>query len=187
MWYHWNSFRGSWGIWHPQLQSRRSDCFIWDHFSTGYTPGSRGGHGDAVHCEWVSPSSVAAPSAPGWTLPFYGPGVPLEQVSRDTVVTTGVTHSSSHCALFAFRGSSIVQPTRSHDSSYSPESGDSILRRSGWSGVDSGKLRWTCLLPLSPPTASCTFPWPRAPSAQTHWHTAGLGPYASMRFPQWAY
>ncbi len=21
-------FRGSWGIWHPQLQSRRSDCFI---------------------------------------------------------------------------------------------------------------------------------------------------------------
>ncbi len=21
-------------------------------------------------------------------------------------------------------------------------------------------------------------------SAQTHWHTAGLGPYASMRFPQ---
>ncbi len=39
----------------------------------------------------------------------------------------------------------------------------------------------------SPPTASCTSPWPRAPSAQTHWHTAGLGPYASMRFPQWAY
>ncbi len=38
-----------------------------------------------------------------------------------------------------------------------------------------------------PPTASCTSPWPRAPSAQTHWHTAGLGPYASMRFPQWAY
>ncbi len=51
MWYHWNSFRGSWGIWNPQLQSRRSDCFIWDHFSTDYTPGSRGGHGAAVHCE----------------------------------------------------------------------------------------------------------------------------------------
>ncbi len=29
--------------------------------------------GAAVHCEWVSPSSVAAPSAPGRTLPFYGP------------------------------------------------------------------------------------------------------------------
>ncbi len=26
-----------------------------------------------------------------------------------------------------------------------------------------------------PPTASCISPWPRAPSAQTHWHTAGLG------------
>ncbi len=68
------SFRGSWGIWHPQLQSRHSDCFIWDHFSTGYAPGSRGGHGAAVDCEWVSPSSVAASSAPGRTLPFYGPG-----------------------------------------------------------------------------------------------------------------
>ncbi len=45
MWYHWNSFRGSWGIWHPQLQSSCSDCFMWDHFSTGYTPGSRGGRG----------------------------------------------------------------------------------------------------------------------------------------------
>ncbi len=39
----------------------------------------------------------------------------------------------------------------------------------------------------SPPTASCTSPWPRAPSAQMHWHTVGLWPYASMRFPQWAY
>ncbi len=68
-----------------------------------------------------------------------------------------------------------------------PESGDSIPRRSGWSGVDSGKFRWTCLLPPSPPTASCTFPWPRAHSAQMHWHTAGLGPYTSMHFPQWAY
>ncbi len=35
----------------------------------------------------------------------------------------------------------------------------------------------------NPPTASCTSPWPRAPSAQTHWHTAGLGPYASMLSP----
>ncbi len=39
------------------------------------------------------------------------------------------------------RASSIVRPTRSHDSSCSPENGDSIPRRSGWSGVDSGKLR----------------------------------------------
>ncbi len=70
------------------IRSCSHDCFIWDHFSTGYTPGSRGRHGAAVHCEWVSPSSVAAPSAPGWTLLFYGPGLPLEQVSRHTVVTT---------------------------------------------------------------------------------------------------
>ncbi len=41
------------------------------------------------------------------------------------------SHSSSHCALFTSRGSSIVRPTRSHDSSHSPESGDSIPRRSG--------------------------------------------------------
>ncbi len=27
------------------------------------------------------------------------------------------------------------------------------------------------------------FPWPRAPSARTHWHTAGLGLYASMHSP----
>ncbi len=45
-------------------------------FSTGYTPGFRGGHGAVVHCEWVSPSSVTAPSAPGQTLPFYGSGCP---------------------------------------------------------------------------------------------------------------
>ncbi len=37
--------------------------------------------------------------------------------------------------------SSIAQPMCSHDSSHSPENGDSILRRSGCSGVDSGKLR----------------------------------------------
>ncbi len=36
-------------------------------------------------------------------------------------------------------------------------------------------------------SASCIFPWPRAPSAQMHWHTAGLRFYASMCFPQWAY
>ncbi len=48
---------------------------------------------------------------------------------------------SSHCVLFTSRGSSIVRPTRSHDSSRSPENGDSIPRRSSWSGVDSGKLR----------------------------------------------
>ncbi len=71
-----NSFRGSWDIWHPQLQSRRSDCFKWDHFSTGCTPESRDGHGAAVHFGWTSHRSVAATSAPGRTLLFYGPGCP---------------------------------------------------------------------------------------------------------------
>ncbi len=62
---------------------------------------------------------------------------------------------------------------------------DSIPWRSVWSGVDSGKLRWTCLLPPSPPTASCIFPWPRAPLGTDALAQAGLGPYASMCFPQW--
>ncbi len=102
--------------------------------------------------------------------------------SSPAISSSGVTRGSNRCALSTFRGSSIVRPTRSHDSSLSPENGDSIPRRSGWSGVDSGKLRWSCLLPASPPTASGILPdWGR-----THWHTAGLGLYASMHFPQWA-
>ncbi len=45
------------------------------------------------------------------------------------------------CAPSTSWGSSIVQPRGSHDSSPSLENGDSIPRRSGCSGVDSGKLR----------------------------------------------
>ncbi len=33
-------------------------------------------------------------------------------------------------------------------------------------------------------TASCFSPCPRGPSVQMHWHAAGLGAYANMRFPQ---
>ncbi len=51
--------------------------------------------------------------------------------SSPTISSSGVTRSSSHCVLFTSRGSSIVRPTRSHDSSRSPVSGDSIPRRSG--------------------------------------------------------
>ncbi len=47
-------------IWQPQPQSRRSGCFIWDHFSTGYTPKSRDGHGATVHIVWPSHRCVAA-------------------------------------------------------------------------------------------------------------------------------
>ncbi len=38
----------------------------------------------------------------------------------------------------------------------------------------------------SPESSHCQlyFSLTEGPSAQTHWHTAGLGPYASMRFPQ---
>ncbi len=42
-------------------------------------PGPEVGMAPVVHCEWVSPSSVAAPSAPGRTLPVYGPGCPLNK------------------------------------------------------------------------------------------------------------
>ncbi len=62
--------------------------------------------------------------------------------SSPAISSSGVTRISSHCVLFTSRGSSIVRPTRSHDSSRSPESGDSIPRRSGWSGVDSGKPKF---------------------------------------------
>ncbi len=52
---------------------------LWDHFSTGYTPESRDGHGAAVHFRWTSHRSIAAPSAPGRTLLFYGPWSPLNK------------------------------------------------------------------------------------------------------------
>ncbi len=51
--------------------------------------------------------------------------------SSPAISSSGVTRSSSHCVQFTSRGSSIVRPTRSHDSSRSPENGDSIPRRSG--------------------------------------------------------
>ncbi len=40
--------------------------------------------------------------------------------SSPAISSSGVTRSSSHCVLFTSRGSSIVRPTRSHDSSRSP-------------------------------------------------------------------
>ncbi len=86
-------FRGSWGIWHPQLQSRRSGCFIWDHFSTGCTPKSWDGHDTAVHFGWTSHRSVAAPSAHGRTLLSMG-RVPLEQVFCYVIVTTDASSMS---------------------------------------------------------------------------------------------
>ncbi len=51
--------------------------------------------------------------------------------SLPAIFSSGVTCSSSHCVLSTSRGTSIVRPTRSHDSSRPPESDDSIPRRSG--------------------------------------------------------
>ncbi len=42
-----------------------------NHFSTGYTPKSRNGHGATVEFALPSRQRVAAHSAPGWTLSFY--------------------------------------------------------------------------------------------------------------------
>ncbi len=214
--YSWNSFRGSWGIWHPQRSHAARGSFIWDHFSTGCTPESRDGHGAVVHFGWTSQRSVATPSAPGRILLFYGARVPLEQESRHAVVTTDsssmgwgvicngqavsgfwtgprllwhinclellVVHLALwqfrpllldehvllrtdntaavayclnwlHCALSKFRGSSIVQPMRSHDSSRSLENGDSIPQWDCSHCARSGRIssRFLCLHHTGPP------------------------------------
>ncbi len=65
--FHWNIFRGSWGIWHPQPLSRRSDCFIWDRFSVGSTTESRDG---------MAPRHVPGlthPVLPSHLQPMVGP------------------------------------------------------------------------------------------------------------------
>ncbi len=46
--FHWNSFRGSWGIWLQLRWQSRSVCSIWDRFSTGSMAESRGGRGNAA-------------------------------------------------------------------------------------------------------------------------------------------
>ncbi len=96
--FHWNIFRGSWGIWHPQPLSRRSDCFIWDRFSVGFTTESRDGHGATAHTGSHSPRPAVAPSA------LVGPcscraGVPLEQVSRHVLFQqTPLPRAGGPCA-----------------------------------------------------------------------------------------
>ncbi len=61
-----------------------------------------------------------------------------------------------------------------------PEVLQLIWRRFGDAQVD-------LLPPRTRLTASCFSPCPRGPSVQMHWHAAGLGAYANMRFPQWAF
>ncbi len=64
------------GHMHPQPLSRRSDCFIWDRFSVGFTTGSRDGHGATAHTGSHSPRPAVAPSALGRTLRFFGQECP---------------------------------------------------------------------------------------------------------------
>ncbi len=78
--FHWNIFRGSWGIWHPQPRSRRSDCFIWDRFSVGFTTGSWDGHGAMARTGSQSPRPAATPSAHGRTLLSLGRSSPRASI-----------------------------------------------------------------------------------------------------------
>ncbi len=78
--FHWNIFRGSWGIWHPQPLSRRSDCFIWDRFSVGFTTESRDGHGATARTGSHSPRPAVAPSAHGRILPSSGRNSPRASI-----------------------------------------------------------------------------------------------------------
>ncbi len=78
--FHWNIFRGSWGIWHPQPLSRRSDCFIWDRFSVGFTTESRDGHGATARTGSHSPRPAVAPSAHGRTLLSSGRSSPRASI-----------------------------------------------------------------------------------------------------------
>ncbi len=78
--FNWNIFRGSWGIWHPQPRSRRSDCSIWDRFSVGFTTGSRDGHGATARTRSQSPRPAATPSAHGRTLLSSGRSSPRASI-----------------------------------------------------------------------------------------------------------
>ncbi len=104
-----------------------------------------------------------------------------------TISSFGVRSIWGRFPPFMSQASSIVQPTSSHVSPPFRENGDSTPRYSSWFGDASWTLRWTCLPPRTRPTTSCFSPCPRGPSVKTRWHTAGLGAYANMRFPQWAF
>ncbi len=85
--FHWNSFRGSWGIWLQLRWQSRSVCSIWDRFSTGSMAESRGGCGNVALRVQITPAyrKTFRP----WSDPsFLRAGVPLEQVSRHAVVFT---------------------------------------------------------------------------------------------------
>ncbi len=62
---HWNSFRGSWGIWLQLRRQFRSVCSIWNRFSTGSMAESRGGCGNSELTGFRLHRPAAKPSARG--------------------------------------------------------------------------------------------------------------------------
>ncbi len=193
------------GTWHPQLQSRRSGCFIWDHFSTGYTPKSRGGHGCLWHnrclqhglgCYMQRAGSLVAldraPTTLAHQLPrAVGSASSLRQfrpllLGKHVLVRTDNTAAVSYInRLGGIRSRRMSQLARHlllwshmqfksmravHIPGKLNRAADALSRQltfpgewrlhHGWSGVDSGKLRWTCSLPMSPPIASHKYAFP---------------------------
>ncbi len=69
--HHWNSFRGSWGIWRLRRQSRHWGCSIWDRFNTGSMAESRGGRGSAACSGSKSLRPATKPSPRGQTLHLF--------------------------------------------------------------------------------------------------------------------
>ncbi len=74
--FHWNSFRGSWGIWLQLRWQSRSVCSIWDHFSTGSMAESRGGRGNAALTGFRLHRPAARPSGRGQIPRSFGQECP---------------------------------------------------------------------------------------------------------------
>ncbi len=111
---------------------------------------------------------------------------------RNSLATSssGVGSIWGRFAPFIFRPCSTGQPTSCHELR-SPESGDSTR---------TVQLIWRCFglaqedLFASLETSHCQLFYSLTEGtlgtdalAQTHWHTAGRGAFASMHFPQWAF
>ncbi len=81
--FHWNSFRGSWGIWLQPRWQFRSVCSIWDRFSTGSMAESRGGRGNAA----LTGFRLHRPAARRFALPSHvatrPPPPPLESEASE--------------------------------------------------------------------------------------------------------
>ncbi len=74
--FHWNSFRGSWGIWLQPRWQFRSVCSIWDRFSTGSMAESRGGRGNAALTGFRLHRPAARPSGRGQIPRSFGQECP---------------------------------------------------------------------------------------------------------------